>query len=545
MYNEHFGFNEAPFNVTPDSRFFFVTPCYEEAFATLSYGIEARKGVIVLTGEAGTGKTTLLKRLTSTPNSTVQGACIFDPHLSFVELLRLALAELGLEGAGGDRLAMMTQLYDHLVRQLESGRIVCLMIDEAQSLSEEMLEELRLLSNLETDSEKLIQIVLAGQRELDARLDGAGLAQLKQRVALRCRLKPLQPHEVGRYIDFRLRTVSCARRDLFEPASIERIARYSRGVPRLINSICDNALLIAFTHNRRSILASDVDEAAQELELEPLPQPSANAAERDFANAAPPRPFEFQSDRRPKARGAPRDEAFDREFEPPPLAISQWPVDEDRPEVSATRSSGWLLMFLVAATALFLGMWQKPGLLPEAYEYIWKLGNRLRREAVPAPPSESVATIEGHQAGNTTSPADVPAPQTAAVTKQPLQGDEARAAKTGAQSENRAVSALPDGAAKTADKSSTEMIDPRRLASKNVSPPDRRTDRVAGDRALESQIDRAIRDRAISGVRVVSASDGTVFLDGRVATMRQKLAAVRAALSVPGVKNVRDRIVVQ
>ena len=157
---------------------------------------------------------------------------------------------------GKDRLTMMGQLYDHLVEQLEKGQIVCLMIDEAQNLSVEMLEELRLLSNLETDTEKLIQIVLVGQPEFEEKLDWPELVQLKQRVALRCRLQPLQAHEIGLYIDSRLQTVHYMRPDLFDAESIERIALHSKGIPRLINAICDNALLIAYTNNRGYITAA-------------------------------------------------------------------------------------------------------------------------------------------------------------------------------------------------------------------------------------------------------------------------------------------------
>src|SRR5581483_4619613 len=160
MYNEHFGFPESPFRVSPDSRFFFVNPCYEEAFATLRYGIDARKGFVIVTGEAGTGKTTLLKRLTHGLDSQVSAVCIFDPHLSFNQLLQTALSDLGVKSVGDDRLTMMRRLYDFLVEQLERDQVVALMVDEAQSLSIAMLEELRLLSNLETDTEKLLQIVL-------------------------------------------------------------------------------------------------------------------------------------------------------------------------------------------------------------------------------------------------------------------------------------------------------------------------------------------------------------------------------------------------
>src|SRR5262249_17494985 len=150
---------------------------------------------------------------------------------------------------GVDRLTLMAQFYDYLVRQFETGQIVSLMIDEAQNLTEEMLEELRLLSNLETDREKLIQIIFVGQPEFEEKLDQPQLLQLKQRVVLRCRLRPLEAHEIGSYINSRLKTVHCERQDLFDSESIKRIAHYSRGIPRLVNIICDNAMLVAYTNH--------------------------------------------------------------------------------------------------------------------------------------------------------------------------------------------------------------------------------------------------------------------------------------------------------
>ena len=207
MYGKHFGLAELPFSVTPDPRFSYTNSLYREAFASLRYGIESRKGFIVITGEAGTGKTTLLRRFMRTVESAVHTAFIFNTHLDFTELLRFALNELGVATSALDRLTLMAQLNDYLIAQLHKDHIVSLLVDEAQDLSDEMLEELRLLSNLETDRAKLIQIVLMGQPELERKLDQPELRQLKQRVAVRCRLAPLKGDEVAPYINSRLHTV--------------------------------------------------------------------------------------------------------------------------------------------------------------------------------------------------------------------------------------------------------------------------------------------------------------------------------------------------
>ena len=267
MYNEHFGFTESPFKVTPDPQFFFVNPCYEEAFATLRYGIETRKGFIVVTGDAGTGKTTLVKKLLCSFEPNVHTACINDPRLSFGELIQRALKDFGLPSSSGNRLAMMAQIDEYLVRQFERGHIVCLMVDEAQNLSDETLEELRLLSNLETHTDKLLQIVLVGRPEFEEKLDQPELFHLKQRVVLRCRLRALQGREVGSYIDSRLKTVKYPRHELFGAESIARIAFYSRGVPRLVNIICDNALLVAYESSKSRVTAAIIEEVANSLKL--------------------------------------------------------------------------------------------------------------------------------------------------------------------------------------------------------------------------------------------------------------------------------------
>jgi type II secretory pathway predicted ATPase ExeA len=267
MYNSYFGFAESPFNVTPDPRFFYSNPVYQEAFAALRYGIEAKKGFIVITGEVGTGKTTLLRKLMRNLGDTIHSVFIFNTLLSFPELLQLILHDLGLAPEQPNKVTMLQELNDYLIKQLHQGHVVSVLIDEAQNLSDEALEGLRLLSNLETDQEKLLQIVLMGQPELKAKLDQPGLRQLKQRVAFQCRLAPLKAEEVGPYIEFRLRAVRYAGKDLFQPDAVQQIAFYSQGIPRLINIICDNALLIAYAGSQKVISADIVKEVGRDLRL--------------------------------------------------------------------------------------------------------------------------------------------------------------------------------------------------------------------------------------------------------------------------------------
>jgi len=268
MYTSYFGFREKPFNVTPDPRFFYTNPVYQEAYATLLYGIRERKGLIVLTGEVGTGKTTLLRKFMD--NSTELSASFFfyNTNPTFEELLTFTCNELALPVEGRGRLAKIRLLNDFLIGRLERGGTAALLIDEAQNLSEEVLENLRLLSNLETGSEKLLQIVLAGQPELESLLDQAKFRQLKQRITLRYRLDRLKEREVGLYIDYRLRAVGYERNDLFTPDGLEPIFTYSKGIPRLINVICDNALLITYASSRKKVSGDVIREVARDLRLE-------------------------------------------------------------------------------------------------------------------------------------------------------------------------------------------------------------------------------------------------------------------------------------
>jgi general secretion pathway protein A len=268
MYNRYFGFLESPFSSAPDPRFFYSNRVYVEAYANLHYGIEAKKGFISVTGEVGTGKTMLLRKLMRNFGNTIRSVFIFNTNLTFNELLPAILQDLGLQTQGKDRLAMFDELNAYLIEQVKKDHIVCLLIDEAQNLSDEALEGLRLLSNFETDKEKLLQIVMMGQPEFKAKLKQPNLRQLKQRITLQFEIAPLKDEEVGPYINFRLQSAGYERKDLFHPEAVQNIALYSKGIPRLINIICDNALLNAFATSQKTVSAALIREVADDLSLE-------------------------------------------------------------------------------------------------------------------------------------------------------------------------------------------------------------------------------------------------------------------------------------
>src|SRR5574341_1164079 len=540
MYNEYFGFSESPFKVTPDPRFFFVNPCYEEAFATLRYGIDARKGFIVVTGEAGTGKTTLLKRLVHGLEPNVHTACIFDPHLSFAELLRCALSDLGMATSGADRFTMMEGFYDYLIRQVEDNQIVALMIDEAQNLSGELLEEVRLLSNLETDTQKLLQIVLVGQPEFEAKLDQVQLLRLKQRVALRCRLRRLERYEIKPYIDARLKAVDCQRQDLFNPESVERIALYSKGNPRIINVICDNALLIAFAASARQVSVAEIDAAAHELKLLNEPRAVRETPVGDLRRTASARQDFFQSSLNVVPGSQWMHDPSRTEFDPVLADSEQRPRRGKRSKNSPTRRVSILLVLVLTIGSLFIlpAAEQSQISFPAARSYIEKLAVFVRESELFRP---NVPQEVRPQTTNGNGPKEVPALEIPPPpTEEPSEVITPEPDTTTGQSEPPNV--ILNESQKTPTKDSTEITKAKRPTVKPHPSAPAQEDNVLRKQRLESEIYRAIRGRAIKGVDV-SVSDDTVYLLGRVASREQILAAVRAALTVPGVKNVQNRIV--
>lgn len=267
MYESFFNLAEMPFNITPDPRFLYFSPRHREAFSHLIYGITNRRGFIELVGEVGSGKTTLCRAVLTHLPPTVRTALILNPSLSATQLLRAILNDLGLTPKGRDRLAYIEQLNAYLLEMTREGKNVAVFIDEAQNLAPEVMEQIRLLSNLETDQHKLLQIVLTGQPELEERLNQRELRQLRQRITVRCRLTTLDEKEVAEYIAHRLRVAGAPVDVGFEPDASRLVFRYSKGTPRVINTVCDRTLLAAYVAGSRVITAAHVKRAWNEVEV--------------------------------------------------------------------------------------------------------------------------------------------------------------------------------------------------------------------------------------------------------------------------------------
>lgn len=268
MYLEHYGLKEPPFAITPNPRFLFYSAKHREAYNHLLYGIRERKGFVQLTGDVGAGKTTLCRAMLDALDGQFATSLILNPVMSPNEMMKAIAIDFGLIVEGMDRLETVAVINEFLLWQASNNRESVLIIDEAQNLSDDLLEQVRLLSNLETDDRKLLQIVLMGQPELRDRLNAHHLRQLRQRITVRYHLSTLTREEVGEYIRHRIHVSGGNGRPEFSTPALWRIHRYSKGVPRLINALCDKALLAGYVNQTDKIDYGMVGRAIRELEGE-------------------------------------------------------------------------------------------------------------------------------------------------------------------------------------------------------------------------------------------------------------------------------------
>ena len=266
MYTQFYGFAEKPFNVTPDPKFLYLTAAHREALASMMYGITERRGYIAITGEVGTGKTTLIYTLLNQLSDKVRAVCVFHTAVTFEQLLRTILSELNLP-CDGSKDELLRDFKTCLRERLAQDEITALIIDEAQNLSSEVLEEIRLLSNLETEKAKLLQIVFVGQPEFERQLDSEHLRQLKQRIVMRRTISPLTENEIIEYIEHRLKLVGSSTPAVFTAEALSLICTYSQGMPRTINTICDNAFLLGYGLSKKQIDGHTILEALQDMTI--------------------------------------------------------------------------------------------------------------------------------------------------------------------------------------------------------------------------------------------------------------------------------------
>jgi general secretion pathway protein A len=280
MYESFYGLREKPFNLTPDPKFLYLSKKHKEAFAHLLYGIRNRSGFVEITGEVGTGKTTICRTLLEQVGPEVEIAFIFNPYLSATELLRAINEDFGIKSSAVTKKELIDELNAHLLARREEGKNCVILIDEAQDLSAPVLEQIRLLSNLETDKEKLLQIVLVGQPELKEHLTTREMRQLDQRITARYHLKPLDKGEIVGYVGHRITRAGGRGKIRFTRGALKALFKYSGGTPRLINAVCDRALLIGYTRESKEISSAIIKQAIKEVEGEKVRVKRKEAARR-------------------------------------------------------------------------------------------------------------------------------------------------------------------------------------------------------------------------------------------------------------------------
>lgn len=334
MYTTFFRLKKKPFNITPDPAFLFLTDQHREALAGLTYAILDRKGFLTLSGTAGSGKTTILSWvLQKLAASDVQTSVILNPMLAPDEFLEMIMLDFGITDIPDSKARRIWQLHKFLLQGKREGKISVLIVDEAHKLTPELLEEIRLLGNFECPDEKLLQVVLSGQSELDDLLNRPDLWQFRQRLSIRLSLQPLAEDEVGQYIAHRWRVAGGEDTPPFSSETISRLAKWSKGIPRLINSICDNALVLAFADSATGVSAAHIDMAARDLRLiggNPAPAlqtPPLSHRQTAVATAVP-----------RTSVASPKATATVPVADPPPMV---WPIRLRTVEAYAVKRSFW------------------------------------------------------------------------------------------------------------------------------------------------------------------------------------------------------------
>lgn len=364
MYESFFAFKEKPFSLTPNPRFLFLSKTHNEVYAHLIYGIESRAGFVEVTGEVGTGKTTILRTLLShLDEGKYRVAFIFNPKLTAFELLRNINREFGVADDGLSSPDLISALNAFLLAENRAGRTPILVIDEAQNLSAEVLEQIRLLSNLETEEDKLIQVILVGQPELRQHLSDHSLRQLNQRIAVRYQLRPLNREETIAYILHRMNIAGRPDGNVFAPAALRQVFACSGGVPRRINLICDRALLTAFADERGVVSPKDVKQADAELagmgegSRAPRPIPWGLVVSALAALLAVAAGFYW----RPPSAGQPVEgPVVQAEVTPPGAAVLSSPTDSPQVQASLPVTTGLPPDSLIASSNALLALWNAP-----------------------------------------------------------------------------------------------------------------------------------------------------------------------------------------
>jgi general secretion pathway protein A len=491
MYQEHFGFRVLPFASAPDPSFFYLNPVYEAALSKLRYGVLAKKGIIVLTGAIGTGKTALLRKLFDDLGPTVKPVWVVNGGVSVLGVLSTTLAELNLQPGSSERSAMIEALHGYLIQSANRKNITCLIIEEAQSLDSETLEGLKPLCNFEADSQKLLQLIFVGQPEFIKKLNEPEHQSLKQRVALHCRLFPLTRSELYRYIEFQVKVAGSHDERLFDPSAIARIAHYSGGIPRLVNSICDNALLAAYCCSRKEVSQELIDEVAKDMNLV------------SYQQTSPPAPMD----------SAPLQAAI--QAMPPKRRVTKM-VGVALLSLIPLGAAGWAVRFQDAKPFVDYFKAQaesvKSGITHLSMSAKGETINQVSLQQTGVGDDNGTPLDSGH--------ADVGAISEAVIS-------------AALEVSNPAPQTYQKKAQDIFPKSSRSMSNDRVVDGLGIR-----------KRNPEIEIQEAIQNRAIEGVSITFL-DGTAYLDGEVASERQKFFAEQAALGVPEVAKVENRIKIE